>query len=58
MSGSLKWTLFSTILFLSVLALYLIWTGDFSAGVMKTVSSFAILTGGAFGLSRIGGPRG
>ena len=56
MTTPLKWTLFSTVLFLSVLAVYVIWTGDVGAGVLKTVASFAVVAGGALGLARLGRP--
>lgn len=58
MSAPMKWLAFVSTLVFALAAIVVLWTGAFSAEMIKALASFAILAVATFALHAIGGRRG
>lgn len=57
MSAPMKWLIFFSTIVLAGAAVVVVWTGDFSEGLVKALASFIVLAGATFALHALGRGR-
>ena len=53
MSPALRWTVFASIFFALMVALYVLWTGVFDTRLTKAIASFVLVTGAVLAAYRL-----